>query len=333
MRLADFSRDDWTQFGEDGMLEHVFELIGEGGRFCVEFGAADGLSCSNTKRLRDLGWNSVLIESDPTLFALLKKEENLNTRVVQRVVTAKNVNNLFNNKPIDFISIDVDGGDYDIFEAIDGKPRVVCIEYNATVPPHLSLRQSGFGGFGASAKAICDLAESKGYGLVGLTKGNLIFVYGDEIAKFSEFDRDLADLFDASLLSYLVTDYGGRSLCVGAVPPWGIKPIPFVGDTLGCETFLTMNRVDVLCEAFEALYGEALFINRDSNINVEVPDEHRQKVLSKLLERTRGLIVMDISHHQPDADFAWIKEKAEAFDYNFRSIPSGVIALFRGRVM
>jgi hypothetical protein len=45
----------YSQLGEDGILERIFECIGEGGKRYVEFGTEACSECT-TRRLRERGW-------------------------------------------------------------------------------------------------------------------------------------------------------------------------------------------------------------------------------------------------------------------------------------
>src|SRR5579872_6452893 len=72
-KLNDFNKIVYSQFGEDGIIEKIFEIIGVESRVCVEFGAADGFNCSNTANLFvNKGWKAVMIEADPLLASSLK---------------------------------------------------------------------------------------------------------------------------------------------------------------------------------------------------------------------------------------------------------------------
>jgi hypothetical protein len=93
---------------------------------------------------------------------------------------------------VDFLSIDIDGNDYWIWDALDGvTPRVVAIEYNAlfgseravVVPyePEFDRHRRAPGYFGASLGALDRLARSKGYRLVATEPrgANAYFVRAD----------------------------------------------------------------------------------------------------------------------------------------------------------
>ncbi|MEM1102730.1 MAG: hypothetical protein AAGH48_01335, partial [Pseudomonadota bacterium] len=59
------ARDVYSQNGEDGILEKLFGIIGVENKWCVEFGAWDGVTLSNTCRLiREFEWSGVLIEGN-----------------------------------------------------------------------------------------------------------------------------------------------------------------------------------------------------------------------------------------------------------------------------
>ena len=71
---------------------------------------------------------------------------------------------------IDLLSIDIDYNDYWVWKAIEVvKPRVVVVEYNATLPPPLSLvvpyapatAWDGSNYFGASLEALARLGTTK----------------------------------------------------------------------------------------------------------------------------------------------------------------------------
>ena len=55
----------YAQGAEEAMLEKIFERIGKESRYCVEFGASDGLRNSNTARfLLEDDWNGAFIEAN-----------------------------------------------------------------------------------------------------------------------------------------------------------------------------------------------------------------------------------------------------------------------------
>ena len=60
--LIDCGWNVYTQFGEDGLIESVFGRIGVRNHWCFEVGASDGFFYSNTLRLREHGWSSVLVD-------------------------------------------------------------------------------------------------------------------------------------------------------------------------------------------------------------------------------------------------------------------------------
>src|SRR6266576_6048041 len=85
--LNDRRRNVYSQNGEDGVLEAIFEKIGvhhnpnHRERWCCEFGAHDGLTFSNTAHLSlHWGWSAVLIESDPVLFEKLSASVRVNVK-------------------------------------------------------------------------------------------------------------------------------------------------------------------------------------------------------------------------------------------------------------
>ena len=63
--IRGFASNVTSQFGEDGMIAKIFDLIGVKNRWWVEFGAWDGKYLSNTWDLiNNKGWSAVLAEGD-----------------------------------------------------------------------------------------------------------------------------------------------------------------------------------------------------------------------------------------------------------------------------
>ncbi len=162
-----------SQNDEDEVLARLLARIPDCPRYCVEIGAnrrADGRLECNTATLLEAGWQGVLIDERPLD----------HPKAVQRRVTASNVADVFAELevPFDFgvLSIDIDGLDWWVWEALPGRwrPRVVVIEYNAELPAceHKVMpydedySYDGSAHFGASAGAMVDLAMSKGYVLI-----------------------------------------------------------------------------------------------------------------------------------------------------------------------
>ena len=188
--LGQYEASIFSQNGEDGILAKIFELIDTPSRFCVEFGAHEGITGSNTYLLRLQGWNCLLLDRliDIPEFNLHKE-----------FITAENINSIFEKYKLpenfELLSIDIDFNDFYVWKAIDEKyrPSVVIIEYNATHLPHMDkvVKYTPYycgddtNYFGASILALYNLGRAKGYSLVYADKlgVNLIFIRDDIIAE------------------------------------------------------------------------------------------------------------------------------------------------------
>lgn len=185
--ITDIQVFEWKVFsesGEDGILQGIFSKIGTTNKFCVEFGAGDGIGCNTGLLITKLGWKGLQMDVREDVMHWVKRE----------TVTAENINELFSTyqvpKEFDLLSIDVDFNDYWIWKALAGySPRVVVIEYNASIPAHESKASvydpngvwDGTNYFGGSLKAMDELGKQKGYTLIGCNKKgvNAFFVRND----------------------------------------------------------------------------------------------------------------------------------------------------------
>ena len=197
-RLEPFGFKVYSQNDEDGIIQEIFNRLGiRQGRFC-EIGVENGLEC-NSLFLVHKGWRGWWIEGDQNQrehieqkFGSLLTSGRL--RLLVDIVTAENINLHFakcelDRGELDFLSIDIDGNDIYLLEAINSYPKVICIEYNAKFPPPISKkpvynpdhRWTGTDYMGASLVAIDEIACKKDYTLVAtnITGVNAFFVRND----------------------------------------------------------------------------------------------------------------------------------------------------------
>lgn len=188
----------FSQNDEDGIIEEIFRRIGTTNRQFVEFGVETGVE-NNTVTLLVRGWSGLWIEASSRAVAAIHERfgdavRAGRLRVLESFVTAESIERLLGDGGVpaepDLVSIDIDGNDYWVWKAIQRfRPRVVAIEYNATLGREARLvqpyapdsRWDGTSGFGASLGALAALGAEKGYALVGcnLTGVNAFFVRTD----------------------------------------------------------------------------------------------------------------------------------------------------------
>ena len=184
-----------SQNDEDGLLLAVFTRIGTTDRRFVEIGC--GMNGGNSGFLaQELGWQGLMIDGKN------ESVEKVRIRFTGHAVTAirshvsrESINKLLTKHgmvgELDFLSIDIDGMDYWLWEAITAcTPRVVAIEYNwlfgaerpITIPydPAFTLGTVGGRGYrGASLAALVHLGTQRGYRLVATERVNAFFLRND----------------------------------------------------------------------------------------------------------------------------------------------------------
>lgn len=362
MRLTDYSSDVYSQFGEDGIIEHIFDRIDSpeldedghviestirtpGQRTCIEFGASDDLACSNVANLWQNGnWKAILIEADPQRAAALRAKVNTRCEVQCRKVTSagpNSIDQIFKRNNIDFMSIDVDGNDYHIWRKMETKPHVLCVEFNPTIPPHLSLHQEydeRMMGFGSSLKAFIDLGRQKDYTFIGATQINAFFVRSIYERRFLDHEADPLVLFPLTNYTFLITDFVGSAIGAGTKPPWGVH-LPYVGPTIAGETFSITNNPRQTMEAYEERYGTIIKWTNENHPNIANPDfvgitpgglvgtVSARNHLREYLDRGASPICIDISHIATEqAD--WVRDTAAQHGYHCR-LGGGILAVIR----
>ena len=205
-KLNKYEFQVYSQHGEDGIIEEIFNRIGSTNKYFVEFGAEKGLE-NNTLFLLIKNWRGSWIEGNDEYVRFIKnKFEFLLQKgalsVIQSFITAENIEDTFRILSVpsefDLLSIDIDGNDYWVWKAIKNySPRVVVIEYNAIFrpPTQYVIKYEPFKkfeitrSFGASLQSLYLLAEEKGYKLVAcnFAGGNAFFVRSDLVREHFMF--------------------------------------------------------------------------------------------------------------------------------------------------
>jgi hypothetical protein len=190
-----------SQFGEDGILQHLVAHVPFAERSFVEFGVEDFRE-ANCRLLATLApWRGLVLDGDPNLETVLRGDPLMFLRDLtprSAFVTAENIDGLIAGAgfggDLGVLSIDIDGNDYCVWEAIRStRPRIVVVEYNSVFGPDAAVvvpyapdfyrRTAHFSWLyaGASIAALALLGERKGYALIGSNSAgnNAFFVRKD----------------------------------------------------------------------------------------------------------------------------------------------------------
>jgi len=178
----------FSQFEEDGKLLFIFAAMGIASGTFVDIGAADGINSNCANLVLNFGWRGVFIDGNPdnirrgqAFYSQLLDTWAYPPRFIHAMVTRENINDVLRRadipSDIDLMSIDIDGNDYWVWDAIDCiTPKVVIIETHIefglrsiVVPYDKNYVYPGKHPdyHGASPTAMMKLANKKGYRLVG----------------------------------------------------------------------------------------------------------------------------------------------------------------------
>jgi len=221
--LLQFKSNIHSQGGEDGVLQKVLEILPDRDKWCVEFGAHDGVFASNTRNLiENHAYSAVLIEGSKARFTKLQKNYSGRANVVAvnqfvGVTENDNLDHILGKTPIprnfDFLSIDIDGNDYHAWKACSGyTPKAVCIEFNPTIPTEVHFVQKSDPSVnqGSSLRSLVELGNSKGYELVCVLPANAIFVRA-ELYRLFEIEDNRPEVLRKHLdkITYMFVGFDG----------------------------------------------------------------------------------------------------------------------------
>ena len=199
--LDDVAFQVFSQYGEDGIIQYVISKIEIPNKIFIEFGV-EYYTESNTRFLLiNNSWRGMVIDGNKQNIRFIKTDLiywKYDITAYCDFITKENINTLISNytscSDIGLLSIDIDGNDYWVWDAIEVvQPRIIICEYNSTfgaaekvtVPyvPDFEQTKAHFSNlyYGASLAALCHLAEKKGYDFIGTpsTGVNAFFVRKD----------------------------------------------------------------------------------------------------------------------------------------------------------
>jgi hypothetical protein len=199
--LSEIEFRAFSQWGEDGIIQYLIQKIPIADKSFVEFGVENYTEANTRFLLIHDGWKGLVLDGSKDNIKYIQGDDvywrhDLTAKCL--FITRDNINEALSASgfvgDIGLLSIDIDGNDYWVWEAIDViTPRIVVCEYNSifgakdavTVPyddqfdwskAHYSQLY-----FGASLTALCDLAEAKGYNFIGCNSAgvNAFFIRKD----------------------------------------------------------------------------------------------------------------------------------------------------------
>jgi len=191
----------FSQWGEDGIIQFLIRNIAIRRKTFVEFGVENYVESNTRFLLVNNNWSGLVIDSNEKNVRYIKEDPiywKYNLKAICEFVHRENINNILDGNDIKgdigLLSIDVDGIDYWIWDAIDAiSPAIVVVEYNHRFGPERKvtipydrkfIRGKAHHStiyYGASLAALYFLGNRKGYAFVGCNTGgnNAFFVRKD----------------------------------------------------------------------------------------------------------------------------------------------------------
>lgn len=258
IRAAEFKVS--SQFGDDGIIQYLIhhaDVRPENHAF-VEFGVEDYREANTRFLLTNNNWRGLVMDGSAAHVARIRSEEiswRYDLTAAAAFIDAENINDLIRRHgfagEIGLLSVDIDGNDYWVWQAIDVvRPILVVAEYNSvfggefavTIPynPQFQRRQAHCSNlyWGASVKALQLLAERKGYAFLGCNSNgnNAYFVRTDRLGALTPVT--LADGYVESRFREARDAQGRLTFVSGARRQALIEHLPLVDVERGAATSL-----------------------------------------------------------------------------------------------
>jgi len=218
--LAEVEFQVFSQRGEDGIIQYIISQVEVPNKIFVEFGVENYIESNTRFLLMNNNWSGLIIDSDKWNIKFIMNDFiywKYDLTAYRSFITRENINPLISQftdcSDIGLLSIDIDGNDYWIWDAIDAiKPRIVVCEYNSVFGPNAKIsvpyspdfdkKKAHYSNlyFGASLPALRHLAEKKGYDFIGTGEAgvNAFFVRKDISAPFNKYKENEGFVFSAN---------------------------------------------------------------------------------------------------------------------------------------
>ena len=132
----------FSQWGEDGIIDWLIERaeIPPNLHSFIEFGVESYGEANTRFLLQNRNWRGLVMDGDPAQIERLNRKKELfwayDLTAKSAFITRENINDLFLDSgfsgEIGLLSIDIDGNDYWVWEAIRAVRPIICVcEYNA----------------------------------------------------------------------------------------------------------------------------------------------------------------------------------------------------------
>lgn len=199
--LRDYEFKVFSQWGEDGIIQHLTENLQVRNRTFIEFGVGDFRESNCRYLLMQSNWSGMVIDGSQRNIQAIQSSYYFWQHRLQAVcafIDRDNIHGLLTKSGFDrelgILSVDIDGVDYYVLEALDQwTPSILIVEYNGLFGPTAPVTVPYDSAFqrtkahysnvywGASLGAFCHLADKRGYALVGTNSvgSNAFFVRRD----------------------------------------------------------------------------------------------------------------------------------------------------------
>lgn len=207
-KISDYEFQVFSQWGEDGIIQHLVRKLNISNKIFVEFGVETYHEANTRFLLMKDNWSGLIIDGSKANIDLIKNQSlywRYSLTAVDAFITAENINSIITsnriNGEIGILSVDIDGNDYWVTKAIDCiQPILLINEYNSVFGPDRAIsvpydqsfvRTSAHYSnlyYGASLAAFTHLANKKGYALVGCNSNgnNAFYVRRDHLSTLKE---------------------------------------------------------------------------------------------------------------------------------------------------